>query len=243
MSLVNLHPALARLDELAADPPTGKPSLIGYTREELTEFIKNAGEKSFRADQLYNALFARGLTSLQDVTTLSKSLRAELESHFTVDRPTIDQVEASADGTRKYRFVGVDGLAFEAVYIPEVATGSRTNTLCVSSQTGCAVGCKFCFTASIRRNRNLAAAEIVGQVLAVQEDVKELSEDARVTNIVLWAWASPFSITITYFAPAGSCSTQRAWTFQVGVSRSVPQESFLEFMTLDATCQPSSQSL
>ena len=101
MSLVNLHPALARLDELAADPPTGKPSLIGYTREELTEFIKNAGEKSFRADQLYNALFARGLTSLQDVTTLSKSLRAELESHFTVDRPTIDQVEASTDGTAK----------------------------------------------------------------------------------------------------------------------------------------------
>ena len=55
MSLVNLHPALARLDELAAAPPTGKPSLIGYTREELTEFIKNAGEKSFRADQLYEA--------------------------------------------------------------------------------------------------------------------------------------------------------------------------------------------
>ncbi|MEC8052229.1 MAG: 23S rRNA (adenine(2503)-C(2))-methyltransferase RlmN [Myxococcota bacterium] len=191
MSLVNLHPALARLDELAADPPTGKPSLIGYTREELTEFIKNAGEKSFRADQLYNALFARGLTSLQDVTTLSKSLRAELESHFTVDRPTIDQVEASTDGTRKYRFVGVDGLAFEAVYIPEVATGSRTNTLCVSSQTGCAVGCKFCFTASIRRNRNLAAAEIVGQVLAVQEDVKELSEDARVTNIVFMGMGEP----------------------------------------------------
>ena len=61
----------------------------------------------------------------------------------------------------------------------------------VSSQTGCAVGCKFCFTASIRRNRNLAAAEIVGQVLAVQEDVKELSEDARVTNIVFMGMGEP----------------------------------------------------
>ncbi len=191
MTLVNLHPALKQLDVLAASPPTGKPSLIGYTREELTEFIKNAGEKAFRADQLYNALFARRVRDLNTITTLSKSLRAELEAHFTADRPTIDQVEASDDGTRKYRFVGVDGLAFEAVYIPEVATGSRTNTLCVSSQTGCAVGCKFCFTASIRRNRNLAASEIVGQVLAVQDDVLALSEDAGVSNIVFMGMGEP----------------------------------------------------
>ena len=72
-----------------------------------------------------------------------------------------------------------------------MAKGSRTNTLCVSSQTGCAVGCKFCFTASLRRNRNLAAAEIVGQVLAVQDDVSEIDEDARVTNIVFMGMGEP----------------------------------------------------
>lgn len=191
MEALNLHPALEVLDGLSAKPPVGKPNLLGFTRDELTTFVLEAGEKRFRADQLYSALFDQKLSSFSEITTLSKNLRQALTDTFVVSRPNIDQVEASEDGTRKYRFVGVDGLAFEAVYIPQVAKGSRTNTLCVSSQTGCAVGCKFCFTASLRRNRNLAAAEIVGQVLAVQDDVSTIDEDARVTNIVFMGMGEP----------------------------------------------------
>ena len=191
MHIPNLNPALKVLDELSAAPPVGKPNLIGYAPDELKAFVREAGEKSFRVKQLYKALFNERITDLSEITTLSKALRAALEESFEITRPTIDDVQISSDGTRKYRFVGVDGLAFEAVYIPEVAKGSRTNTLCVSSQTGCAVGCKFCFTASLRRNRNLAAAEIVGQVLAVQDDVCALSEHARVTNIVFMGMGEP----------------------------------------------------
>lgn len=191
METTNLHPALIVLDGLSSKPPVGKPNLLGFTRPELTAFVEEAGEKRFRADQLYTALFEQKLSEFSEITTLSKELRQALTDTFVVTRPVIDQVEASKDGTRKYRFVTVDGLAFEAVYIPQVAKGSRTNTLCVSSQTGCAVGCKFCFTASLRRNRNLAAAEIVGQVLAVQDDVTADDERARVTNIVFMGMGEP----------------------------------------------------
>lgn len=191
METTNLHPALTVLDGLSSKPPVGKPNLLGFTRPELTTFVEEAGEKRFRADQLYTALFEQKLNGFSEITTLSKNLRQALTDTFVVTRPVIDQVEASEDGTRKYRFVTVDGLAFEAVYIPQVAKGSRTNTLCVSSQTGCAVGCKFCFTASLRRNRNLAAAEIVGQVLTVQDDVTADDERARVTNIVFMGMGEP----------------------------------------------------
>ena len=191
MEAIQLHPALKFSTDFSAKPPRGKPNLLGFTRDELREFVEEAGEKRFRADQLYAALFNQKLQDFSEITTLSKSLRQALTETFVISRPTIDQVEASEDGTRKYRFVGVDGLAFEAVYIPQVAKGSRTNTLCVSSQTGCAVGCKFCFTASLRRNRNLAASEIVGQVLAVQDDVSSIDSEAKVTNIVFMGMGEP----------------------------------------------------
>ena len=114
-------------------------------------------------------------------------------------------MQVSSDGTRKYQFTGSDGLAFEAVYIPEVATGRKTNTLCVSSQTGCAVGCRFCFTASLRRNRNLSAAEIVGQVLAVQNDVTLIGASAKVTNIVYMGMILMIALPSTC-GGSGSCT-------------------------------------
>jgi 23S rRNA (adenine2503-C2)-methyltransferase len=118
-------------------------------------------------------------------------LRQAFEDTFDISRPRIDDCQVSHDGTRKYRFLAADGTAFEAVYIPVVARGSKTNTLCISSQSGCAVGCKFCFTASLRRNRNLSAGEIVGQVLAVRDDVMPLGDDAKVTNIVFMGMGEP----------------------------------------------------
>ncbi|MEZ0311864.1 MAG: 23S rRNA (adenine(2503)-C(2))-methyltransferase RlmN [Myxococcota bacterium] len=183
--------ALESLDALSAPPPDGKPNLLGVPMAELERFSEAAGEQRYRGRQIFQGLFHRRVQSFADLTDISKKLREALEAAFDIDRPKVEQVQASTDGTRKYKLKAIDGSIFEAVYIPEVARGSRTNTLCVSSQTGCAVGCKFCFTASLKRNRNLSAAEIVGQVLAVRDDVAEFGERAQVTNIVFMGMGEP----------------------------------------------------
>lgn len=186
-----LRAALQELDAASAPPLDGRPNILGVPRDELERFVVAAGEKRFRATQLVEGFFAQRKSSFEAITNLPKALRSALEDTFDTDRPVIDDVQVASDGTRKYRFLARDRSAFEAVYIPEVARGSSTNTLCVSSQTGCAVGCRFCFTASLRRNRNLSAAEIVGQVLAVRDDVAPLGDRAGVTNIVFMGMGEP----------------------------------------------------
>lgn len=187
----NFRAALDELDALSIPPLEGKPNVLGVPLEELERFVEAAGEQKYRARQVVEGLRKQRRDDFAAITNLSMKLRQALEATFETDRPIIDQTERGEDGTRKYRFLARDGNAFEAVYIPEVAKGSRTNTLCVSSQTGCAVGCKFCFTASLRRNRNLSAAEIVGQVLAVQDDVADLGDSGRVSNLVFMGMGEP----------------------------------------------------
>lgn len=191
MTALTLHPALAQLDAASSAPPSGKPNLLGATTEELEAFCREVGQAPYRGRQIYAGLYNRRVTSFEDMTDLSKAFRTQLAERFSLHRPQQDEVQVSSDGTRKYRFVSTHNAAFEAVYIPSVAKTGKTNTLCVSSQTGCAVGCKFCFTASLRRNRNLSAGEIVGQVLAVRDDVAHLGEGARVTNIVFMGMGEP----------------------------------------------------
>ena len=211
------HPALAQLTSLSAQPPVGQANLLGCTLEELSDFALACSQPSYRGKQLFEALFKQRVKSFEEITNLPKAFRAALENQYVIERPKIDQLEVSQDGTRKYRFVGVDGLAFESVYIPEVAKGRKTNTLCVSSQTGCAVGCGFCYTASLRRNRNLAAAEIVGQVLAVQDDVAQVGESAQITNIVYMGMGEPLlnyrqlvqSVTILLAEEGAAFSSRR----------------------------------
>lgn len=140
---------------------------------------------------MFRGLFHRRVPTLDHLTDLSTAFRQDLAARFSIERPTIDRMETSADGTRKYRLIAADRGIFEAVYIPEVAQAKRTNTLCVSSQTGCALGCLFCFTATLPHHRNLSAAEIIGQVLAVQDDVAEIGDGARVTNIVFMGMGEP----------------------------------------------------
>jgi 23S rRNA (adenine2503-C2)-methyltransferase len=190
-NLESMRAALGELDALSAPPSESQPNVLGVPLEELERFVLAAGEQKFRATQVVEGLRKQRKTTFADITNLSKALRGRLEETFSTERPQIDHLENAEDGTRKYRFLTHDGNAFEAVYIPEVAKGSRTNTLCVSSQTGCAVGCKFCFTASLRRNRNLSAAEIVGQVLAVQDEVAALGDSGRVSNLVFMGMGEP----------------------------------------------------
>jgi 23S rRNA (adenine2503-C2)-methyltransferase len=149
------------------------------------------GLPAYRGRQIFTALHRRRLASFEAMTDLPRALREQLAGSYAADRPAIDTVQRSADGTRKYRFRADDGVTFEAVYIPEVAAGRKTNTLCLSSQTGCAVGCTFCFSATIRRSRDLTAAEIVGQVHAVADDVATRGTAARVRNIVFMGMGEP----------------------------------------------------
>jgi len=191
MQLSTSSNALAILDAASSAPLPGLPSLLGTPLSELEQFAADLGMPAYRGRQIFSGLFAKQAQSFDDLTSLPKGFRAQLRESYALNRPTIDQVQVSTDGTRKYRFVAEDQTAFEAVYIPQVARGRKTNTLCVSSQTGCAVGCRFCFTASLRRNRNLSAAEIVGQVLAVQENIQTAGSDARITNIVFMGMGEP----------------------------------------------------
>lgn len=182
--------ALAALDAQSEAAPQGRPHLLSFTLADLEAFLVSQGHPAFRARQLYTWLFARRVGDFAEMQNLPKAMRAAFAQTMDIARPRIDDKQVSRDGTRKYRFVAADNTAFEAVYIPEVG-GAKTNTLCISSQSGCAVGCKFCFTASLRRNRNLAAHEIVGQVLAVRDDVAPLGDAAKVTNIVFMGMGEP----------------------------------------------------
>jgi 23S rRNA (adenine2503-C2)-methyltransferase len=184
--------ALEQESTALSAPLAARVSLLGVPKESLAAFLaEHDGGRAFRIKQVHSWVFRARVTSFDAMTNVSAALRAKLAAHYTLDRPCIDEVHASNDGTRKYRFVASDNTAFEAVYIPEVAKGRGTNTLCISSQSGCAVGCKFCFTASLKRNRNLTTAEIVGQVLAVMDDLVPLGEGAQVTNIVFMGMGEP----------------------------------------------------
>ena len=158
---------------------------------EIAAWVHSGGDPTFRGRQVAHWVFRRGALTTATMANLPAALRQRLAASCSLARPRVDTVQVSVDGTRKYRLVATDGTAFEAVYIPEVARGRRSNSLCVSSQSGCAVGCRFCFTASLRRNRNLSAAEIVGQVMAVQADLTSLGAAAQVTNVVYMGMGEP----------------------------------------------------
>ena len=165
--------------------------LLGLTREHIRAHMVRRDIPAFRADQVVGAVFARRVGSFDDIVQLPKAMRATLRDNFSLARPRVQLRRISSDGTRKYRFLTHDFRAIEAVYIPDVGRRRRTNTLCVSSQTGCSVGCRFCFTAQFTRHRSLGAHEIVGQVLAVADDVAELGVDGQITNVVFMGMGEP----------------------------------------------------
>ncbi|MCK5690093.1 bifunctional tRNA (adenosine(37)-C2)-methyltransferase TrmG/ribosomal RNA large subunit methyltransferase RlmN, partial [Myxococcota bacterium] len=175
---------LKELDSQSDNLKSDKINLLGLPQNELRTLVKELGEPGYRAEQIFAWLHQQQALSFDKMGNLPARLRQKLEDTSLIALPRIDKVQVAPDGTRKYRFMGPDQIAYEGVYIPEVAAGRKTNTLCISSQTGCALGCKFCFTASLRKNRNLSAAEIVGQVAAAALDVQPLGESARITNIV-----------------------------------------------------------
>ncbi|MDA8016160.1 MAG: 23S rRNA (adenine(2503)-C(2))-methyltransferase RlmN [Thermoanaerobaculia bacterium] len=145
-------------------PLAGKMSLLGLPRARLQQVLAPHVERSFRVDQIYRAIYDRGIRRFDDVTTLPLALRRHLSAHFSLELPDVVKRHRSADGTEKYLFRLADGATIEAVDIPE---GDR-RTLCVSSQAGCALACRFCVTGYWGAGRDLTAGEIVAQVLAIR---------------------------------------------------------------------------
>ncbi|MBB4257919.1 MULTISPECIES: 23S rRNA (adenine(2503)-C(2))-methyltransferase RlmN [unclassified Bradyrhizobium] len=181
--------------------PPARPSLIGLSRTELADRLGEIGvapaQRKMRVQQLWHWLYFRGAQSFDDMTSISKGIRAELAQHFTVDRPEVVAEQISNDGTRKWllRLPSGDNVEraheVECVYIPETDRG----TLCVSSQVGCTLNCSFCHTGTQRLVRNLTAGEIVGQIMVARDRLNDWAdrEDGtrRVTNIVMMGMGEP----------------------------------------------------
>jgi 23S rRNA (adenine2503-C2)-methyltransferase len=137
-----------------------------FTLEELEAWVHTLGERAFRARQLFRHLYARNISSWSQCTDLSRAFRAQLEFGSTIDALTVSRIDEAPDGTRKYLFRLHDGNFIESVLIPD----PPRCTLCVSSQVGCALGCKFCLTGSLGFKRNLDTAEIVDQLCQALRD-------------------------------------------------------------------------
>ena len=165
--------------------------LLEYPRDELADYLREKFSlPAFRARQLIQWLYKRRVCSFDSMTDISLEVRKTLESHFQIYRPEISSKQVSKDGTRKYLFKLEDGSEIESVLIAQ----PNRYTLCVSSQVGCAIGCKFCRTALMGLKRNLSTYEIICQVLAVLDDCKEKPLDdgsTEFTNMVFMGMGEP----------------------------------------------------
>jgi 23S rRNA (adenine2503-C2)-methyltransferase len=141
-------------------------NLVGLSFAEIEALVVELGEPRFRARQLYAAVYGRRLRTWEEFTDLSKAFRQRLGERFEMAYPVVDRVFASRDGTRRYLFAVPPSQKIESVFIPE----ERRDTICISTQVGCAVECLFCVTGKLPMRRNLSTGEIVGQVLALQND-------------------------------------------------------------------------
>lgn len=174
--------------------PSGKIDLKNFTQEQLTAYVQGLGQPAFRAKQIMAWLYRPGVRDFSQMSDLAKVFRETLEKHATISQFCKIAREKSADGCVKFAFSLEDGYVIEAVLIPE----PDRNTLCISSQVGCAMGCAFCLTATMGFKRNLTPAEIVNQICAVRDYLLEQPPDtligpARITNVVYMGMGEPLN--------------------------------------------------
>lgn len=170
--------------------PDDKVNLLGLSPQGLEHFFAGLDEKPYRARQIMQWIYQRGVIDFDLMTDLSKKLRDRLKDLAEIRMPNEEARQDSADGTIKWLFGSGSGQAVETVFIPEVARG----TLCISSQVGCALDCAFCATGAQGFNRNLSAAEIVGQVRhAIEHLPRRANGEPAVTNIVFMGMGEPLA--------------------------------------------------
>jgi 23S rRNA (adenine2503-C2)-methyltransferase len=165
---------------------TEKQDIKDLTGEALIEWLKKEKVAPYRAGQILRWIYSRQIDSFDDMTDLGKGLRCTLASQFSIDRFKILQVDESEDGSRKYLFGLRDGNCIESALIPE----RGHFTLCISSQVGCALGCRFCLTGKGGLVRNLSVGEILTQVRDIQND---LEAPEKLTNIVFMGMGEPLA--------------------------------------------------
>ncbi len=177
------------------EPATdARANLIGMGRADMAAALAEMGEPRFRADQLFQWVYNRGVTDFDAMTNMAKPLRAALAVRFTIIRPTVARDLDSIDGTHKWLIRLDDGNEVETVHIPEEDRG----TLCVSSQVGCTLSCKFCHTGTQRLVRNLGPGEIVGQIMLARDHLGEWPTaeqrtiyERQLSNIVMMGMGEP----------------------------------------------------
>ncbi len=177
-----------------AEPQVLRRNLIGLTREEIAAALAGIGVPKgslrMRAGQIWHWLYFRGAKSFAEMTNVSKVMRAELDAHFSIGRGEIRALQTSGDGTRKWLLGFGPGVEAESVFIPEEDRGA----LCVSSQVGCTLNCRFCHTGTQALVRNLEAAEIVAQLLVARDALGEWPSPAggrMLSNVVVMGMGEP----------------------------------------------------
>ena len=165
-------------------------NIIGLSREEIGDRFLSLGLQKFRSGQVWHWLYHKGATSFEEMTTLSKKVRAQLGQTFSIKRPMVSEKQTSADGTIKWLLQFEDGAKAETVFIPEEDRG----TLCISSQVGCTLNCSFCHTGTQKLVRNLSSSELVGQILIAFDELSAWPSaqiGRPLTNIVLMGMGEP----------------------------------------------------
>src|SRR3954453_19046794 len=193
---------------------TRQSALLGADSKELSSLVESFGEPGYRAKQLFEAIYRQRSRTVEEISTLSKELRQKLrKAGHEIGLPTTEKRFISSDGTVRYLFKFADGESVEAVWMPEGDGGEagdgseagleeegststakrdwKRETICISSQVGCAVNCQFCLTALLGQKRNLSSGEIVGQVISVLNEHQVDLKLERV-NLVFMGQGEPF---------------------------------------------------
>src|SRR5215212_805940 len=172
----------------------GKVELVGLPKEQIRDAIEEAGleprQAKLRAKQIWHWIYNRGVTDFANMSDVARPQRRWFAERFAISRPEVVEAQVSSDGTRKWLLRTHDGHDFEMVFIPDADRG----TLCVSSQVGCTLNCRFCFTGTMRLVRNLTAGEIVGQVMLARDSLGEWPsqpEARMLSNIVMMGMGEP----------------------------------------------------
>ena len=172
----------------------GRIDLLGLSQADLRAALETAQlepkQAKLRAKQLWHWIYNRGVTEFALMTDIAKTMHGWLENRFVISRPEVVEAQVSSDGTRKWLLRTDDAQDYEMVFIPDADRG----TLCVSSQVGCTLNCRFCFTGTMRLVRNLTPAEIVGQVMLARDALGEWPsqpEGRMLTNIVMMGMGEP----------------------------------------------------
>ena len=184
---------------ISASDNDGLIKLVGLGRQEIADHLSSHEDIlgiepkkiRMRTKQLFHWIYNYGVTDWAQMTNIAKPLRAKLKTVFSLGRPEVIERQISVDGTRKYLIRMAPGIEVESVFIPDV---SKTGALCVSSQVGCTLTCKFCHTGTQKLVRNLTAREIVLQVIIARDDLGEwptTQENRKLTNIVFMGMGEP----------------------------------------------------